>query len=196
MTTAGVHPGRNILLWPRSNWRMSEPSDFVPKMTAALHPKVTVDGHAHAYRVVTVVAVDAGEVLFRVNGSVTDRPSRYSIQIDERRHIDLAPDTPLDSMKVDATWRFLNHSCAPNAFLQGLDVVALRPIAQGEAVTYHYCTTEFDMAVPFECMCGHHQCLGTVRGFAHLPLTEQMRLQPWLAEHLRRRLNAAARTRV
>lgn len=171
---------------------MGEPPDFASKITAAPHTKVAVDGDPHAYRVVTVVAVATGELLFHINGSVTDRPSRYSIQIDERRHIDLAPDTPLDTMKVDAAWRFLNHSCAPNAFLRGLDVVALRPIALGEAVTYHYCTTEFEMAVPFECVCGHRQCLGTVRGFTHLPLTEQMRLQPWIAEHLRRRLDAAA----
>lgn len=171
---------------------MADLKGLTSQPTAALHPKVTVAGVAHAYRVVTVAGVEAGEVLFHVSGSVTDRPSRHSIQIDERSHLEVAPDMPLNTMKVDAIWRFLNHSCAPSAFLRDLDVVALHPIALGEAVTYHYCTTEFDMAVPFECTCGHQRCLGTVRGFAHLSLSEQMRLQPWLAEHLRRRLDAAA----
>ena len=157
-----------------------------------LKERVAVAGDSDAFRVVAVAAVNAGDVLFHVSGIVTDRPSRYSIQIEEHRHIDLAPDTPLETMKVAATWRFLNHSCAPSAFLRGLEVVALHRIEPGDAVTYHYCTTEFEMAAPFECECGHRHCLGMVRGFAHLPHTEQTRLRPWLAEHLRRRLDTSS----
>jgi SET domain len=169
---------------------MTQPTDLASPAATALRSKVAVAGDSDAYHVVAVAAVEAGEVLCRVTGIVTGRPSRHSIQIGERRHSDLPPDTSLDTIKVDATWRFLNHSCAPNAVMRGLEVVALHRIEPGDAVTYHYCTTEFEMAAPFTCECGHPHCLGTVRGFKHLPLEEQTRLRPWLAEHLRRRLDA------
>lgn len=153
--------------------------------------RVKVVGAPHEHGVVAVVPIEPGGLLFPVDGVITRHPSRYSIQLDEDLHIDLAPDTTLDEQPVRYPWRFLNHSCEPNAAFQGRTFVALRPIAVGEPVTYDYNTTELDMAVPFDCRCGRERCLGRIRGFAHLPLAEQTRLRPWLAAHLRLRLDSA-----
>ena len=150
--------------------------------------QVAVVGSPDSYGVIALRPIAVGEVLFRVEGVITDRPSRYSVQIDDERHIDLEPGMPLDEIQARYPWRFVDHSCDPNATLDGLEFRALRPIAAGESVTYNYNTTEFDMAAPFSCQCGVETCSGRIRGFAHLPTPAQTRLRPWLAPHLRRRL--------
>lgn len=82
-------------------------------------------------------------------------------------------------------WRFLNHSCEPNAFLRGLTLVALDDIPEGAEITFDYNTTEWDMAHPFACVCGTPACVGVVRGYRHLDDAARARLLPWVAEHLR-----------
>ena len=153
---------------------------------------VRVVGHAGGYGVVAAQPSAAGDVLLPVNGTVTARPSRYSIQIDDDLHIDLGTDVRFEDTVVRQPWRFLNHSCEPNAAYRARAFVALRSIQAGEAVTYDYDTTELDMAVPFDCRCGSSRCRGRISGFAHLPLDEQLRLRPLLADHLMRRLHRAA----
>ena len=156
--------------------------------------RVRVVGVPHAYNIVATEDIEEGEALFHVDGATTDRPSRYSIQIDERTHIDFEPGATLEEIIVGCPWRFLNHSCEPNAVLRGRNFVALRAIAAGEDVTYNYNTTESDLAAPFDCRCGHDLCVGRISGFAHLPPVEQTRLRPWLADYLRRRLDSALRS--
>ena len=65
-------------------------------------------------------------------------------------------------------WRPLNHSCDPNAWLDGLDVVARRPIAAGEEITLDYATFYGEAMPDFACTCGAAACRGTVRGTDHL----------------------------
>ena len=50
-------------------------------------------------------------------------------------------------------------------------VVALRDIEAGEAITFFYPSTEWDMAQPFECGCGSTQCIKVVKGAKYLPHT-------------------------
>ena len=156
--------------------------------------RVKVVGVPHAYSVVATEPLAEGGLLFSVHGVMKDRASRHSIQIDEGTHVDVEPGVTPEEMQIRYPWRFLNHSCDPNAVLRGRDFVALRTIAAREGVTYNYNTTEFDMAAPFACRCGHDRCLGPISGFAHLPPAEQTRLRPWLADHLRRRLDSTLRS--
>ena len=153
--------------------------------------QVQVAGVPHEYKILATAKVEPGERLFLVEGIETDRPSRYSIQTDDRVHIDVAPGSSHEDMVARYPWRFLNHCCTPNAMLRGRECVALQTIEAGDEVTYHYDTTEFDMAAPFECRCGAPDCLRSIRGFKHLPLDKQTPLSLWLADHLRRRLDAA-----
>ena len=61
-------------------------------------------------------------------------------------------------------WKPINHSCDPNAWLAGLDVVARRGIAQGEAITLDYATFCHESMTAFDCHCGASDCRGVVTG--------------------------------
>jgi len=61
-------------------------------------------------------------------------------------------------------WKPINHSCDPNAWLDGLNLVARRPIAPGEQITVEYATFCGDDMQPFACTCGTSACRGTIRG--------------------------------
>ena len=68
----------------------------------------------------------------------------------------------------------LNHSCEPNAWLEGLDWVARRPIREGEPITIDYATLYGPMMAEFTCQCGSPRCRGVIRGTDHL--------EPWVQE--------------
>ncbi len=61
-------------------------------------------------------------------------------------------------------WRPLNHSCDPNCWLEGLDVVARRSIRPGEEITLDYAGMCNEQMPAFECFCESPSCRGTIRG--------------------------------
>ena len=67
----------------------------------------------------------------------------------------------------------INHSCSPNAGLRfGTDsvfLVAIRPIAPGEEVSWDYATTLSDPDWRLPCDCRSAGCRGTIAAFATLP---------------------------
>lgn len=63
-------------------------------------------------------------------------------------------------------WAPQNHSCDPNTGYDGLDVVALRPIAAGEELTLDYAQFCNEAAEGFACRCGAATCRGFVKGTA------------------------------
>lgn len=65
-------------------------------------------------------------------------------------------------------WKPINHSCEPNAWLEGLDVVARRAIRSGEEITMDYVTFMNEAMPSFECFCGSSHCRGTIRGDDYL----------------------------
>lgn len=129
--------------------------------------------------------VPAGQRLFAIDGELTGTPSRYSLQVGRGLHLDL-PDGCAEQEVMDRYfWRFMNHSCEPNARVEGRQVLAARDIVPGEQITFHYNTTEYEMAEPFRCTCGTPSCAGVVAGYAALDAEQRAALRPWLAEHLR-----------
>jgi hypothetical protein len=136
-------------------------------------------------RVVAVRPIEAGAPILDLYGRVVERPSRYSVQIDQHRHIELPLDDRTDRTADRHVWPYLNHSCDPNAVFEGLRLIARRPINQREEVTFDYNTTEYEIAAPFACGCG--ACNGgEVRGFRFVPAERRLAMLPRLAEHLRR----------
>jgi hypothetical protein len=53
-----------------------------------------------------------------------------------------------------------SHSCEPNRRVSFPDraLIAVRPIASGEPVTFDYKTTERRISFPFDCLCGSPNC--------------------------------------
>ncbi len=72
-------------------------------------------------------------------------------------------------------WRPINHSCDPNTWLEGLDLVARRDIEAGEEIRVDYATYGNNILHPFECACGSESCRGLVGEDDHL--------QPWLERY-------------
>lgn len=130
-------------------------------------------------------AVDAGALILEIEGRVQPTPTRYSIQLDAGSHIEADAALADDAMRTMHPWRFLNHSCDPNARVEGTRLLAARPILAGEEITFDYNTTEARMAVPFDCLCGTDRCVGTVRGFEHLRDDQRHERADRLAPHLR-----------
>ncbi len=137
--------------------------------------------------VIALRPIPAGRVLLCSAGVIVRKPSRYSVQIGERSHIELPADIDPLAASEAGLWRFLNHSCSPSARFEGPDLLAARDVAEGEEITFNYNTTEYELAEPFRCQCG--TCDGTwIGGFKTTSLQERARIEPNLAPHLRRRM--------
>ncbi|GDY28994.1 SET domain-containing protein-lysine N-methyltransferase [Gandjariella thermophila] len=137
------------------------------------------------YTLVTRAGLAEGSWLFTLDGELTDAPTRYSVQLGPALHLDLPDTYGLEEIMDRFYWRFMNHSCEPNAMIRGRDVFALRTAEPGEEITFDYHTTEYELAEPFDCRCGSARCVGRVRGFRFLSTAQRERIRPWLADHLR-----------
>lgn len=72
-----------------------------------------------------------------------------------------------------ANWAPQNHSCNPNCSYEGLNVVALRNIRQGEELTLNYASFLDENMEPFNCRCGAANCCGWVTGIKNNSVTER-----------------------
>jgi D-alanine-D-alanine ligase len=63
-----------------------------------------------------------------------------------------------------ADWKPINHACDPNSWLDGLNLVARRPIRRGEEITIDYATFCGEQMQAFVCTCGSPDCRGIIRG--------------------------------
>jgi len=127
-----------------------------------------------------------GEAILELDGEILSTPSVFSVQVGAREH--LHPNhTALAADDTERSrWRFLNHSCDPNCWMDGRTLRARRAIAAGEQLTFDYNCTEWSMDVPFDCACG--ACNGLqVRGYAHLDAEARTRRDAHAAPHLRAR---------
>ena len=87
---------------------------------------------------------------------------------------------------------YVNHKCNPNCVVSfpELFLVAVKKIKKGEELSFNYCTTEYDLEhCSFKCRCGAENCIGEVKGFKHLPLSEQMRIKNLLLPYLVKKID-------
>lgn len=136
------------------------------------------------YRLVTNQEVPARAVLFTLEGELTGTPTRYTVQLDGRSHVDMPAGCPLEAVLDRYYWRFMNHSCEPSAVVRGRSVLSLRPIPAWSEITFHYASTEYEMAEPFTCLCGSDHCDGVIQGFRHLARERREALRGLLSPYL------------
>ena len=132
-----------------------------------------------------VASIAKDEILIDLNGEETlSSPTKRSLQIGEGKH----------ALGGEETVGYLNHGCEPNVFLDFscLRVRALRDIRAGEEVKINYAATEYEMHDSFQCDCGSSACLQMIRGFRFLTRDQQLKLKPYLAPYLLRRLDGEA----
>lgn len=89
-------------------------------------------------------------------------PADRFFQIDQNHY--MGPSGGIDDL--------VNHSCNPNAGLRfsddGIFLVAIRPIACGEEISWDYSTTASQSAFWMRCACGAEHCRGVVGDFEFL----------------------------
>ena len=134
-----------------------------PPVVPPLVPPVKVVASNNAFHVVSVRSVNPGERILFFDGRIEETPSRHSIQIGPDQHLFAPVEGLTGEHSTRYVWRFLNHSCWPNAIVQDRELIAVRPIVADEEVTFDYNTTEDRLSSPFHCGCGHCDG-GLIRG--------------------------------
>jgi len=136
---------------------------------AALAGLQVIRSGIHGYGIVATRRFEPGDVIAVVDGVLwsgeEDQDDRYSLWLGDDWFYDM----------VDQT-RWINHSCDPNGEVEaGLEgdpprawarIVAIRPIAPGDEITYDYGFTA-DVAEP--CACGARSCRGFIIDEEELP---------------------------
>ena len=164
----------------RSFAQVADAGFFASKLKTLEDPKV-------GKHLVTTEAVFRSEILFCVDLTVKDGrllrdPNMYSLQVSEHEHLDLMK-VPDDKGGIA---RFLSHLDEPNLKPvitdQSVSFSAVRDLQPGEELGFHYCTTEWSMASPFECAKDGQ----SIQGYAHLNAETQEMLQKkeLLASHI------------
>ncbi|HEX8844620.1 MAG TPA: SET domain-containing protein-lysine N-methyltransferase [Pyrinomonadaceae bacterium] len=155
------------------------PKELIFEKGSEANPRVEVRS-VHGFKgVYAKVEIAADSVLIELRGVISTQPDRYSIQLGENRHLN-TPAEETTGTYSDFPWKYLNHSCEPNGYVNCADLTfrALREIGRGEELTFNYLTTEYEMASPFECHCGSVQCFGLIRGQKYLTAEQRERVCP------------------
>ncbi|KAI0130828.1 hypothetical protein F4814DRAFT_144031 [Daldinia grandis] len=85
-----------------------------------------------------------------------ESPTYATVQCGRDKHLDLNSDL-----------LYINHSCEPSLIFDtaNLNVIAgPSGLKAGEELTFFYPSTEWDMAQPFDCLCGKPTCRGRISG--------------------------------
>jgi uncharacterized protein len=130
----------------------------------------------HGYGVLATRDFQEGEVIADVDGHVYRdeelADDRYALWLEDGWYLDMLDQT-----------RWINHSCDPNAWIDGgfnadgtawARVIALRPVRAGDEVTYDYAFYA-ELAEP--CACGAKACRGWIVDADELPRLVEMRGQ-------------------
>ncbi len=102
-----------------------------------------------------------GDIICKFDASAILQVASYlTVQIGANEHICLQP----------SFLQYTNHSCLPNIFFDttGFKVVCLQTIRPGDELCYFYPATEWELAQPFQCVCGYSNCLGYIGGASYL----------------------------
>ena len=117
--------------------------------------------------------IAAGQVVSRFDGdfwdwedSVANLPNESPDYIRDHT-IQFAPGKSRDSNAGLA--RYANHSCEPNCGIKNhFDLVAMRPLAAGEQITWDYAMSENNDWFML-CRCGSRRCRNLITGYRNLP---------------------------
>jgi SET domain-containing protein len=92
--------------------------------------------------------------------AILKEPTYLTVQVGEDEHIHLSPEF----------LQYINHSCEPNILFNTdtMQLECLQDIKAGDELCFFYPATEWNMAQPFECLCGTESCIKQVQGAMHV----------------------------
>ncbi|KAG3153277.1 hypothetical protein PI124_g143 [Phytophthora idaei] len=123
------------------------------------------------------------DVIGSAPGTIYPKPTRFTVQITPDKHMDFT-----------GGLEFVNHSCNPNTRIDMVEneakvsFIAIKPIKEGEHLTFDYSTSEWDMDEKFDCRCGASNCSGHIGGAKHLNDDEVNARLPYFTSSVLRQL--------
>ncbi len=148
--------------------------------------KVEVFEKEGAFGLRSNTAISKGEEILHLVGETSEYPTKYTVQIATNSHIGSYFSQNCEGDESNF-WRFLNHSCNPNAGFQFPEkkLLALREIGNGEEITFNYLTTEYKMHSPLECTCGSQECHQQISGYVFLDEERRNSIDELVAPYLK-----------
>jgi len=165
--------------------------------TGYLSPKLEVR-HAPekgGYAVFALKPFLKDEVLAVWGGQVVTLEQVLALPPEEQGHtIQIYDELYLAPMDMVEPADYVNHSCDPNAGLRGqITLVAMRPIAPGEEITFDYAMADSSSFDEFECACGSPHCRGRVTGHDWQRHELWRRYDGYFSTYLQKRIDALRR---
>jgi SET domain-containing protein len=136
--------------------------------------------------------VDKGERLMVWGGAIVTLAQLRRLPVVLQQHsVQVEEDLYLASVIPDDDADYINHSCDPNAGLNGqIVIVALRDIAPGEEICFDYAMSDSSAYDEFQCECGAATCRGRVSGDDWMLPELQERYRGYFSPYLQRRIEA------
>lgn len=151
----------------------------VQDVSERLH--VERSSEAFASGAISKVDLPAGALFYKIETATPATKAYTSVQTGPDSHIELNSDLV-----------FCNHSCDPSLeFDMGKMEVRVgrgREIKKGDALTFFYPSSEWDMAQPFPCNCAAKNCCGMIDGARNMDIKQLRRY--WLNDHIEQLLAA------
>ena len=111
---------------------------------------VVRNSNIHGRGVFARSRISIGEKIAYFEGYEIDHKSPYSLTLGGRL------------IEPTGFLRHLNHSCAPNSYLEGRWLFASRDIIEGEEILIDYLATEKEISEHFQCNCGAKNCRSSI----------------------------------
>ncbi|KAJ5784275.1 uncharacterized protein N7503_009487 [Penicillium pulvis] len=163
-------------------WLPQTPSPPPPALRsefpAPTHPdrlQVNRSDKAFCSGAYSLIDLPAGALFAKITTATPGKKAYTSVQTGPDTHIELNSDLV-----------YCNHSCEPSVVFDmsrmEVRVVDDRPLKAGDALTFFYPSTEWDMDQPFQCTCGASVCRGLITGAKTMPA--DVLGEYWLNPHI------------
>jgi hypothetical protein len=141
--------------------------------------------------------IEPGELIAVWSGRLVHADELDDLPEDIRHHTaQVEEDLYLASLSPNEPPDYINHSCEPNAGLDGqITIIAMHTIQPGDEVTIDYAMCDGSPYDEFDCACGSSQCRGRVTGNDWRDPVLWKRYAGHVSPYLQRRINALQRER-
>jgi hypothetical protein len=152
---------------------MSTNDQFKADLAKRLHVNRSTKSFGSA--AISLISLPAGATFAPMSGITPGEKAYSSVQVSRDSHIEL-----------NSELLYCNHSCDPSLeFDVSKKVVRVareKELKEGDALTFFYPSTEWDMAQPFDCTCGATKCRKWIAGAGQM--SEEALADYWLNDHI------------
>ncbi|MGH6736373.1 MAG: SET domain-containing protein [Methyloceanibacter sp.] len=150
---------------------------------------------AGGHSVIAREVIYPGELIGVWSGRIVGPDELDTLPPEIRHHtVQVEEELYLASVHADEPPDFINHSCEPNAGLDGqIAIVAMQRILPGEEVTIDYAMCDGSPYDEFDCACGSAMCRGKMTGEDWRDPVLWERYAGHFSPYLQRRIDALRR---